>query len=133
MSECYSRDEESFQEEDELEIVWSIISDYENLLEAIGHTYYKGESYAPKPSALFNLDRAIENMEEDAWDEYGEWSEDFLAGQNFKELETLINNWLDENVKISFFAVKDTVQKSVTKEMVEEYMEENKEWHLTQN
>lgn len=125
MSECYSRDEESFYETDEMDLVCEIISDYENPLEAIGHTYYKGTSYAPKPSTLFNLDGAIENMEEAAWDEYGEWSEDFTSGTDFKELEKLIDNWLDENVKVKFFGVKDVVQKSVTKEMVEEYIEES--------
>lgn len=128
MSECYSRDEECFHEGNELDTVWEIISEHSyDPSEAIGYTYYKGTSYTPKPSSLFNLDRAIEEMEESAYDEYGGWSEDFLAGQNFKELETLINNWLDENVKVKFFGVKDVVQKSITKEMVEEYLEENKE------
>lgn len=126
MSECYSRDEESFYEINEMDLVWEIISDYENPLEAIGHTYYKGTSYAPKPSALFNLDRAIENMEEAAWDEYGEWSQDFTSSTNFRELKKLIDNWLDENLKVKFFGVEDVVQKSITEEMVAEYLEENK-------
>lgn len=126
MAECYSRDEECFTDTNEMDIVWEIISDHSyDPSEAIGYTYYKGESYKPNPSSLFNLDRAIENMEEAAYDEYGEWSEDFLAGTSFKELEILINNWLDENVKVKFFAVKDVVQKSITKEMVEEYLKEN--------
>ena len=126
MAECYSRDEECFTETNEMDIAWEIISDQDNPLEAIGYTYYKGTSYTPKPSSLFNLDRAIENMEESAYDEYGEWSEDFTSGTNFKELEKLIDNWLDANVSIGFFGVRDIVQKSITKEMVEEYMEENK-------
>ena len=125
MEECYSKDEEWFTETNEMDIVWEIISDQTNPIEAIGYIYYKGTSYTPKPSTLFNLDRAIENMEESAYDEYGECSEDFTSFTDFKELETLINNWLDENVKVSFFGVKDVVQKSVTKEMVEEYLKEN--------
>ena len=125
MAECCSRDEECFTETNEMDIAWEIISDQDNPVEAIGYTYYKGTSYTPKPSSLFNLDRAIENMEESAYDEYGEWSEDFTSGTDFKELEKLIDNWLDENVKVKFFAVKDIVQKSVTKEMVEEYLKEN--------
>lgn len=125
MAECYSRDEECFTETNEMDIVWEIISDQTSPSEAIGYTYYKGESYKPSPSSLFNMDRMAEDMQERAYDEYGEWAEDYLAGENLYELQKIIETWLDDNIPVSFFAVKDVVQKSVTKEMVEEYLKEN--------
>lgn len=125
MAECYSRDEECFTETNEMDIVWEIISDQDNPSEAIGYTYYKGESYKPNPSSLFNMERLAEGMQERAYAEYGEWAEDYLAGENLHELQKIIETWLDDNIPVSFFAVKDVVQKSVTEEMVEEYLKES--------
>lgn len=123
MSECFSRDGEAYYQDGEGEMVYNILIGYDNPLEAVGETYYKGTVRKPKPSSLFNMDRVVEDMQERAYDEYGEWAEDFAVGQSFRELELLIEGWLDKNVSVSFFAVEDVEQRKITKEMVEEFLE----------
>jgi hypothetical protein len=123
MGECFSRYGEEYNQYSEKEMVYDILSEYINPSEAVGHTYYKGVVRKPEPSSLFNMDRMVEDMQEQAYDEYGEWAEDFAVRQSFRELELLIGDWLDKNVSISFFAVEDVEQREITKEMVEEFLE----------
>jgi hypothetical protein len=123
MSECFSRHGEEYNQYGEKEMVYDILTEYINPLEAIGHAYYKGVARKPKPSSLFDIDRMVEDMQERAYDEYGEWAEDFAVGQSFRELELLIEDWIDKNVYISFYAVEDVEQREITEEMVEEFLE----------
>ena len=127
--ECFSTDEEIFRDEYEEDVVDDIISGFEDPYEAIGIAYWKGHSNRPSPSSVFRIQWLIEEMQENAWDNYGEFAEDFLndlPNEKVEELEKLIVDWFDSNVNVSFWQVHNTEERAITKEMVGRYVEESK-------
>ena len=127
---CFSTDEEIFRDENEEDVVNDIISCYEDPYEAVNVSYWKGKSERPSPSSMFSIQWLIEEMQQNALDNYGEFAEDFLKDlpdKKVEELEKIISNWLDHNVNVSFYHVHDVVECKITEEMVDKYIEENKE------
>lgn len=114
MNKCYSTDGENYIHTELGEVLYEI--NYK-----VGTVIHEACYKHPAPSSMFRINDMIENMQERADDEYGEYAEDFmydLTEEQVKELDDLISNWLDKNVKVSFFQVYDVKEVVVTEEMV---------------
>jgi len=104
---AYSFDEERFYGD-----IQSAIDDAENTGDfKTGDTItiYKGRSCRAQHSEFIWVDNFIEDMQLRAYDNYGEFGEDYLIGlekQKVKELESLIVNWFKKNVpEPTFYSV----------------------------
>ena len=122
---CFSTDEEIFRDENEEDVVDAIISGFEDPYKAVGVAYWESNPKRPSPSSMFRIQWLIEEIQENAWDNYGEFAEDFLndlPNEKVEELEKLIVDWLDSNVNVSFWQVHNTEERAITKEMVDKYV-----------
>ena len=120
MNKCYSSDEEAYYRE-----FYDVLDGMDGSGDElkVGMTYWEGEADLPKPSGFFSVDCLVENMQNRASDECGEWAETYMTDipEKIAELKSLIDGWLDSNVKISFFSVKNTIEKKLTQEDIELY------------
>jgi hypothetical protein len=83
----------------------------------IGDIVYVGDVSVPKPRKFFNVDRFLERINDNAFDEGGEHAKSFLdtvTPEATKQLESFINNWLDENCKVTFCDVKNIRRHKLT-------------------
>ena len=111
---CYSLGAEIFQDSTSEGII------FDNDLQE-GDVFYQGEAIYPLPSNFFCIDSLIEYMQENAYDNHSEFAEDYLqdlSDEKVKELETLISEWLDKNVNVSFYTVNNVKKLVVTKGML---------------
>jgi len=81
---------------------------------------YKVEKGIPKKlehSDFISGGRIIESIQENCWDENGEYAEDYLDGitdADKTELENVIADWLEGKVgEIKFFGVEDVEESEV--------------------
>ena len=121
MNYCYSKDGEIYRDE----VLEDLIASYPTPQEALGAVYYRGEAIHPFPSSFFNVDYFIEDMMERAYDEHGEYAEDYLtdlSDDKVKELEGIIANWLDLNVNVSFYRVVNITGMQITQEDIDNYL-----------
>lgn len=121
VSTCYSLDEENFTYEDLYEVL-AALDDQDALVE--GAVFYEGTATHPKPSTFFSVDQLFEGMSESAYDECGEWAEDFpdVSVEKKRELESIIKAWIDANVSLTFWIVRDARKVEVTAEMIAEHL-----------
>ena len=120
MTRCYSNDQENYYRE---------FNDVLNNMEIdgdirVGMVYWVGDEVNPKPSNFFSVDRLIEDMQERASDECGEWAEDYLTDlpdEKIVELKTLVSNWINTNAKVSFFTVDNEKEMKLTQEDIDTY------------
>lgn len=122
MTKAYSRNEENF--DDDLNEILAALDD-DGYLEP-GATIYEADTVEYKASALFRggVDDIIETIRDQAWEEAGEFAESFaenIPKEKLAELETLISNWLDANVPVNFFTVRNVKQIEVTEAMIADY------------
>ncbi|GGX11370.1 hypothetical protein GCM10007242_16860 [Pigmentiphaga litoralis] len=85
----------------------------------VGRSYWLGVSRKPKPSDFFSIDRLLEDMQEQADDQHGEFAEDFLTDlstEKVNELQALIGAWIDANATVSFYRVHDTAEFTITEQ-----------------
>ena len=82
---------------------------------------HKVERGVPKKLKHFDFisgGRIIESIQENCWDERGEYAEDYLndlTDADKTELEDRIANWLEEKVgEIKFFGVEDVEESELT-------------------
>lgn len=87
-----------------------------------GATYYIGTAVIPEASSFFDLDLMLEQIGYAARDDYDEAAEDFaeLNQAQYKELDSLIKAWLDENLPVSFYTVEDVQAQQITDEWLNE-------------
>jgi hypothetical protein len=110
---CYSRDEETF---------------YEDLAEVIdgmeeGATYYEGDKVGQSASYYARGIGAtiIEHAQERAYDDAGEHAESFaedLTNEKVAELEKLVADWMDANVPVNFWTVRNVKACEVTADLL---------------
>lgn len=107
---------------DEVDYVEHFIEELEYNL---NDTIEIGESVPVLHKDIFNLRYLKEEMQDNAYDIADEYSEDYLKDlttEKAKELEVLILDWLDKNVKQpNFFTVKNEKEISV-KEFRERFL-----------
>jgi hypothetical protein len=115
---CYSLDEETFFDLDEL------IDMLDEEQAKPGFLVYEGESvrHAASHYARGAVADLFERMGEQAFDDAGEhigdWPDHAVKGDNSAELEKLIYDWLDANVKVHFYTVKNVRQIALTADML---------------
>lgn len=116
----YSLDEENYCYDDLAEALCRLDDDG-NLVE--GAVVYEGDALSPTASYFFSMDRLTEDLGERAYDECGEWAEDFPDTKTVKwnELEAIIKAWLDANVAVHFWTVTASRKIEVTAEMIAEH------------
>lgn len=116
------------------EIVWSYDEEnfrYDSKYEAIGMMdepepgmiIYYGTPNKPSPREFVTADYYVEQMQEMAYDNYGEWAEDFgtdASNKSVKELQRLIEDWAEKNMGVSFYTVKDVKEYTITEEDIKE-------------
>ena len=122
MSKAYSRNEEDY--DDDLNEILAALDD-DGYLKP-GATIYEGDKVEYKASAFFQggVDDIIETIRDQAWEEAYDFAESFannLTKEKLAELETLISNWLDANVPVNFFTVRNVKQIEVTEVMIADY------------
>jgi hypothetical protein len=116
---CYSVDKEDFNLDYDsvLEYITNNLEKDEN---PIGKIYWRGVATHPLPSKFApDAGDIFETMRERAYDHYGgEWVEDFpdCSREKQKELESLINNWCDENLDVTFYDVSNVEEMKITEE-----------------
>jgi len=122
MTKVYSRDEERF-DDDMHEVLVSM--DEDDCLEP-GATLYEADKVEYKASAFFRggVDDIIEEIQNQAWEEADEFAESFASNipqEKLAELEKLICDWLDANVPVNFFTVRNVRPVEVTEAMIADY------------
>jgi len=119
----YSLDEEFFDKDDVYDIIDFLLQNTFDFPEdTLGHTYFKGTAYSPKPSEFFRSWCMVDDMQCQAYEECGEWSEDFLVHDDLSELDALIKKWLDDNVKVNWYIIKDVKEYKISQEDIDEYV-----------
>lgn len=82
----------------------------------VGANYYVADAITSNASDFFKLDALIDQLSDTAGDIVGECAEDFpeLSEEKWIELESLIKDWLDKNVPITFYTAENIKQYQVT-------------------
>ena len=118
--EVWSRDEEQFY--DLGDFLDMALDDLEP-----GHVVYRGIQvmrdaayFVRRPSDLL-----AEEMQERAWDEADEFAEDWpnLPDAKWAELDALVTDWLNKNVPVTFWTVRDVKPVTVTEALLAEWRE----------
>lgn len=117
---CYSLDEENFHD----------FGDFMDMLDEDqckpGFLVFEGDSVRHTAShyACGAVADMFERMGEQAFDEAGEhigdWPDHAVKGERLAELERLIFDWLDANVKVHFYTVKNVRQIALTADMLDD-------------
>ena len=103
------------------EFVHSHLSDFiiDNEL-YVGHVIKEGVSIKPLPSNFFDVDTILDNANEQACGECGDYSKSFanLSKEKRDEFEKLIHDWVDKNIEVDFFVVEDIKEIVITENML---------------
>jgi len=123
---AYSTNKEDFHRDID-DIYDSVSSNIDNEEDLRNYTYYRGEIWQLVPATFFRLDWLYEHIQEQAYDEFGEWAEnslDSLTPEKDLEFEKLISNWLDENLKPTCFTVRNVVPMKFTEEEIQDLLKD---------
>lgn len=88
-----------------------------------GQEYYSAEAVIEKPSDFFDVGSLLDDIHARAWDDGGEWADDFvsqLTPAQREELKQLVSDWLDKNMTVNFRSVKNIRTLTVTAEDLSE-------------
>ena len=118
--EVWSRDEKNFY--DFGDFLDMALDDLET-----GHVVYRGVQVM-RDAAYFVCrpsDLLVEEMQERAWDEADEFAEDWpnLPDAKWAELDALVTDWLNKNVPVTFWTVRDVKPVTVTEALLAEWRE----------
>jgi hypothetical protein len=92
-----------------------------------GATIYEGDVVQRKPSDFLHgpVDWLLEHMGEAAWEEAGEfaetWPECEVTPEKKAELDKLIADWMDANIKVRFYTVSKVRKVALTEADIAEY------------
>lgn len=115
----YSLDEETYLELDD---VIDRLRDDDLLVP--GTVIYEGEQVQKTASGYLHgvVDTITEQLADSAWEEAGEFAEDWpeLPLDKRLELEELIGKWLDANVPVHFWTVRNVKRIELTAEWIAE-------------
>ena len=114
----YSIDGEGYIYDCLSDVIDSVENDLPEGESALGKTYYRGIARRPIASR-FCPDAAhiLEYMAERAYDDHGEYAEDFASGctkEQEIELENFIKEWADKNLPVTFYGVIEAVELKLT-------------------
>lgn len=122
MTKAYSRNEENFYA-DLHDVLMDM--DTDGNLE-VGVSLWEGEVKHPTGASLsFGVvDQVIDQLQENAYEEAGEFAEAWLTDvpqEKLRELGDLISQWIDTNAPPRFFTVQDVKKLEITEEMIANY------------
>lgn len=119
-SYCWSSDNEDFRHDCLSDVIDDLRGMYDDS-EIVGITVHKGESSVAKPENLFYIDTLFEQLNESAWDEFGESAEDWpdCSQESKKRLEKYIKNWLKKEASCNFWHIRNVQPYVITKEDLE--------------
>lgn len=109
MKYAYSYDEENFTGEfDSPEAAAEEAFDNDPEMESV----YVGEVVKEAAHAFVNARLIVENLQEQAADDCGEWAEDWLEAlqknkEKLAELEQVVGDWIQEQYPPTFWTVKN--------------------------
>ena len=89
----------------------------------IGDTIYKGTIAKVKPLELIDHDDILEKMEATAWDIGEEYSENIVwnvTDEAKKELDEMLEAWINKYIVINFFHVESIKELKITQEIFDE-------------
>jgi len=114
---CYSYDEENFNYQ-ELNDVLDHLAGSDAL--KVGAVFWEADAVQSPASYYFSIQRMLEDMGESAYDDAGEYSENFpdMKDEEITELESIIKKYLDDKCTPNFWRVENVVKVEVTEEMI---------------
>ncbi len=117
---CYSTNNEDFNHDSLWEAMEEI--DGNDGLEP-GRVVYEADAQRRNAGYYFDIDLMFEQMGEHAYDHCDEYADDFpdVSPDKKAELQKLVSDWLDANVKVNFYAVKNRKEITITEEMIKEH------------
>ena len=92
--------------------------DYDTIMDEINDGYESGEAVSVfygsvvkvEHAGFINISRIIEDIQEMAYEEHGEWAEDYLfdmTKEKISDLDSVIKEWFKKNVnRPTFYTVK---------------------------
>lgn len=116
----YSLDGENFRFDDinealaELEVEGDLVD---------GHMIEAGTPTRHEASEFFRIDDLIDGLRDRAYEEAGEWADDFpdLSKDQRAELESIISNWLDRSIKVTFWTVNGAKPFEITQALIDSF------------
>lgn len=120
IEKCYSTNNEDFNHDS----LWEAMEELDGIdgLE-VGQTVYEADATRHPAGYYFDIGHMFEQMGERANDHGGEYADDFpdVSPDKQAELEKLIRAWLDANVKVNFYTVRNSKEITITEEMILEH------------
>jgi hypothetical protein len=113
--QVWSKDEENFN----CDSLSELIRDYDLIS---GNEVWFGAAYSPSPIRFIDADSIIEYAQERAYDDFGDYAEDFLNGvtdEEKKNLNDFLREWLERNADVTFYSVTDQEKYKITNEDIE--------------
>ena len=106
-----------------------LYTDLAELLEAldeepeVGMVVYRGTALQPSPSSFCDIGDILERLESAAYDDGGEYAEDFLDVPKvaIDDLEGYIKRWLDQHCQVRWYDVKNPEPYVITQEDLDEF------------
>ena len=97
------------------------LSDYCSVIDGleVGDTIYEGVQVSPEVIRFVSADSVIEDIQCQAYDECGEYAEDFLSNISKEakaELEKMIAAWVEKHDKPTFWLVENVKERLVTED-----------------
>jgi hypothetical protein len=110
--ECYSTSGEDYSQD----TLGEALADLEP-----GDTLHIGTAVRRLPSAFFHVDTLLDNMGDAASDEAGEHADGFpnLPKDKIADLKRMVGSWLDANLTVDFWTVRNTREVTVTQAMID--------------
>lgn len=88
--------------------------------ELVGQTIWYGEASKPDVSTIVSADDIIEMLSERAYDNHGEWAEDFpdVDKKAVKLLDNYLKKWISKYCDVTFYSVENVKEYVITEEDV---------------
>jgi len=117
---CYSENDEDYRD-DGLETLFEQMIDKGTF--RVGAEYWRGEVRRREASEFFSADRVIEEANERAYDDGGDYAEDFadVSEEAKAELEVMLAAWANKHCPVNFFTVHAATKMQVTEAEYAEY------------
>lgn len=120
MSKCYSRNGEEFNHTELADLLEEMAGDGD-LHE--GAEYWEAEARHMESAHFFDAKDIIENAAERAYEEGGDYAEDFgdVSKEAVAELQELLSAWANKHCSVNFYTVHAPKKLTVTAEQADEY------------
>jgi hypothetical protein len=120
-NKCYSHNGEDFIFDDFYELLVALNDD---MALHVGTEYYEGDTVQNSASQYFCVDSLLDSVGEQAYDDAGEYAEDFpeVSAEKREELNKMVSSWLDANCKVNFYTVQNVEKKFISQEDVDDFI-----------